>query len=185
MDFGGKEHEMEEIVYEGKRYVRYSEDGKWTDSSYMVVPQTLQITLNQMYMQSKDFSDYEAEDLVKEGDRFKNSETYASAVLMYEKAIEICDENTVKYILPRITSCYRALHMPQKAITLFAETKKKYGESFLSAVLLTSVAAAYCDLKEYENALRCCRWAYKNCDGDASGELQSVFGRIRKETGWE
>ena len=51
--------------------------------------------------------------------------------------------------------------MPRKVIDLFSETKRKYGTDFITPVLLTSVAAAYCDLKEYENALRCC-----NVDGE-------------------
>ena len=74
--------------------------------------------------------------------------------------------------------------MPRKVIDLFSETKRKYGTDFITPVLLTSVAAAYCDLKEYENALRCCKWAYKKFGG-FNPNLSNVYTRIKKESGLE
>ena len=132
-----------------------------------------------------DFSSFGVEDLVAEGDKLKESFTYDCAIAFYEKAINLCDEETLKYILPRITSCYRAERRPKKAIELFAYAKEKYGEEFITPVLLTSVAAAYCDVKEYENALRCCRWAYKRFGAEFDPNLSNVFARIKKESGLE
>ena len=157
---------------------------KWVDSRHLVVHESLQKTLNEMYLKTLDYSSYTVEELVKEGDKFKDSSSYQDAIAFYEKALADCDEVTYKYILPRITSCYRKNNMPRKVIDLFSETKRKYGTDFITPVLLTSVAAAYCDLKEYENALRCCKWAYKKFGG-FNPNLSNVYTRIKKESGLE
>ena len=174
---------MAEIVYNGKTYRR--NNSKWVDRDCMVVHEALQRELNQMYLQTMDFSSYSVKDLVAEGDKFKASYTYDYAIAFYENAIKICDKETLKYILPRITSCYRSEKNPKQAIELFVYAKRKYGEDFITPVLLTSVAAAYCDTKEYENALRCCRWAYKRFEGNVDPNLSSVYARIKKESGLE
>ena len=61
--------------------------------------------------------------------------------------------------------------------------KSTYGEEIINEALLTSVAAAYCDLYEPENAIMCCKWAYKvlksNTD-ESSFELANVFLRAKK-----
>ena len=174
---------MAELIYNGKKYTR--NNSKWVDSDSMVVHETLQIELNKLYLETIDFSSYSINDLIKEGDKFKASFTYDRAIVFYEKAVELCDEETLKRILPRITSCYRHEKRPKKAIELFSYAKGKYGEDFITPILLTSVAAAYCDLQEYENALRCCRWAYKRFGGDFDPNLSNVFARIKKESGLE
>ena len=173
---------MVEIVYNGKTYTR--NNSKWVDRDCMVVHETLQRELNRIYLKTLDFSSYGIKELLDEGDKFKASFTYDAAIVFYEKAVELCDEETLKYILPRITSCYRHEKKPRKAIELFSYAKGKYGEDFITPVLLTSVAAAYCDLKEYENALRCCKWAYKRYGGDIDPSLMNVFMRIKKESGY-
>ena len=61
--------------------------------------------------------------------------------------------------------------------------KAAYGEEIINEALLTSVAAAYCDIDEPENALKCCRWAYKVLkinEKDKSLELSKVFTRAKK-----
>ena len=173
---------MDEIVYRGKRYTRSS--AKWVNSDYMVVHENLQIELNKEFIKTLDLSEYSVEELIEEGDKFKESATYYSAIKFYEEAMQNCDEEATAYILPRISSCYRHAHEPRKAVEMFALMKKKYGEGFITPVLLTSVAAAYCDLHEYENALRCCRWAYKRFGG-FTANLSAVYGRIKKESGLE
>lgn len=61
--------------------------------------------------------------------------------------------------------------------------KAHYGETIINEALLTSVAAAYCDLGEPENAIRCCKWAYKvlkTNTTESSIELANVFIRANK-----
>lgn len=174
---------MAEVVCRGKRYK--TNNSKWIDSDCMVVHEALQRELNEIYLHTLDLSSYGVKDLIDEGDKFKASFTYDHTIVFYEKAVELCDEETLRYILPRITSCYRHVKKPKKAIELFSLAKGKYGEDFITPVLFTSVAAAYCDLKEYENALRCCRWAYKRFGGEFDSNLNNVFARIKKDSGLE
>lgn len=173
---------MDKLEYKGQTYLRTN--ARWTDMRHIAVPETLQRILNSLYLENLDYSGYSVAELVAEGDRFKESSSYESAIAFYEKAIDLCDLKTLQYILPRITSCYRLCHRPYKVIELFSSVKAQYGEVFITPVLLTSVAAAYCDLKEYENALRCCRWAYKNF-GEFDANLSNVWARIKKESGLE
>lgn len=53
----------------------------------------------------------------------------------------------MKRAFPMITSYYRNLNQPQKAIDFWMENKEIYRYG-LSVPLLTSLAAAYCDVKD-------------------------------------
>lgn len=169
---------MESIEHNGKTYNRYT--NKWVDKNNMVVHQSLQMELNSLYAASLDLSGMNPWKLIEEGDKYKEDESYIIAIRFYEEAIESCDAKTLKYILPRISSCYRNAKSPQKAINLFAETKSKYGIEMITPVLLTTAAAAYCDMLEYENAQLCVNRAKKQLRGEFSIELNLVESRIKK-----
>lgn len=174
---------MDKLEYQGKTYFRF--DSKWTNSKYIVVHEELQKELNESYINSLDLSSYSTSMLIREGDKLKDSTSYSAAIILYERTIKDCDEKTLSYILPKLTSCYRYCFMPRKTINLLSFAKAKFGDQIITPVLLTSVAAAYCDLHEYENALRCCRWAYKKYGGHGDPYLANVFARIKKESGLE
>ncbi len=174
---------MDKIEYKGEIYTRTS--AKWVDDRHLVVHESLQRELNKAYLQTVDLSTYSVEELVCEGDKFRDSSSYSKAIVFYEYAAKECDLETLSYILPRISACYRKCNTPRKTIELFSDARKKYGADFITPVLLTSVAAAYCDLGEYDNALRCCKWAYARFGGEASQSLHNVFSRIKKESGLE
>lgn len=169
---------MEIIEYSGQTYYRYT--NKWVDKNNMVVHQSLQFELNSLFAASLDLSGMNPWKLIEEGDKYKEDESYILAIRFYEEAIETCDAKTLKYILPRISSCYRKAKSPQKAINLFAETKSKYGVEMLTPVLLTTAAAAYCDMLEYEKAKICAEKAKKALRGEFSIELNLVETRIKK-----
>ena len=174
---------MEKITYNGKEYMRNGM--KWFDSSYVVVHQTLQDELNKLYIQSIDLTQMDVDAVVLEGDRYKQTRSFGLAIRCYEEAASRCDADTMSCILPRITSCYRGINAPERAIELFAFAKRRYGTGIMNPALLTSAAAAYCDMRQYDNARKCCKRAYAMCNGRASEELKSVFGRIKKECGEE
>jgi tetratricopeptide (TPR) repeat protein len=174
---------MDRLEHEGQIYYRIR--SKWTDDRHIFVCQNMQKKLNKAHIASLDLSVFSVEDLVVEGDKFKQSDSFDYAIAFYERALEECDGITMKYILPRITSCFRQNNQPKKVVELFSMIKGKFGESFITPVLLTSVAAAYCDLGEYENALRCCRWAFKRSKGGIDPNLKNVWARLQKEMGAE
>lgn len=123
--------EVAEVVYKGKTYTR--NNSKWVDKDCMVVHETLQRELNQIYLQTTDFSSYGLKELIDEGDKFKASDTYEPAIAFYEKAIELCDEETLKYILPRITSCYRQEKKTKESNRIIFLRKKKIRRGFYHA----------------------------------------------------
>lgn len=170
----------DEVIYNGKKYTRVN--GKWVDSSYMTV-QHLQKALDALFEEQRSLDDFTIEELLAEGDRFKSAENYHLAIKYYLAGLEATQEvNTYRYILPRLTSCYRGQGQAKRAIELYEKLIGQYGVKLNSPALCTSVAAAYCDMKDYKKAKECADRAYAMGGGKASGELTAVFGRIRKET---
>lgn len=153
----------------------------WVDESYITVEGHLQKELNKLYAESLDLADLSADQLIEEGDHFKYSEDWTLAIKYYEEAIKKATKETIAYILPRITSCYRKKNMAYKAIELFSFAKEKFGSGMMSSALLTSAAAAFCDMQEYEKARKCAKRAYAMEKGKAPQELINVFSRIKKE----
>lgn len=173
---------MESLQYRGSIYRRIS--GKWCDDRNYIVSETLQRELNNEYVAQSysDISHFDTKTLIHEGDKFKECATYNLAIKFYEAACRKCERKDMSYILPRISSCYRKAHQSAKAIEMFSFAKKKFGKDIImTEALLTTVAAAYCDLHEYENAKKCCDIAYARAKGMVGGELRMVYRRIEKE----
>lgn len=171
-----------EIEYNGKIY--YRNNAKWVDGDSMVVPMHLQHVLNTLVFEEKDLMHMSYEQAKAEGDRAKRSESYSLAIKYYEQALREANSlNGSSVLLPRISSCYRKIGKPQKVIELLCDMKQLYGEKIINEALLTSAAAAYCDMEDAENALRCCKWAFrilKSKTNEPSLELSNVFSRAKK-----
>ena len=56
-----------------------------------------------------------------------------------------------------------------------------YGESIVDNVLLTSVAAAYCDRSMFDDARRCVEKALEMSNGVPSQELSLVIDRMNRD----
>ncbi len=171
---------MDKLLYKEKIYTR--QRGKWIENSGMVVHEALQKELNYEFAKQLDPQLMTVDDCIAFGDEFKSSTSVWLALKFYEAAIKRADNITMKHILPRITSCYRVNGQPQKAIDIFAYANKKFGQKVVSHHLLTSIAAAYCDLKNYANAKKCCDKAYIEAGKKTTQELSLVYARIKKET---
>jgi len=170
---------MDTISYKGKTYVRYS--SKWSNEDGMIANPGLQMELNHLYAQSLDLSGTTAKEAIAQGDKFKFSSSFACAIRYYEHAITVATTVTqVSYILPRITSCYRKQGQAKKAIQLFTYAKETYGDEIFNAPLLTSAAAAYCDLGDYESALKCSKKAYLLSGGAPGDEWFKMQARIKQ-----
>ena len=169
----------EMITYNGQTYRRVK--GKWVDKNGMVVSH-LQKTLDNLFAKQQAMDNMTAEELIAEGDKYKEGKTSHLAIKYYEAALKSGTINTHRFVLPKLTSCYREQGRPKKAIELYEQAKALYGEKSMSHPLCTSVAAAYCDIGDYEDAKKCADKAFAMNGGKASGELTSVYGRIKKET---
>lgn len=166
------------FVLNGKTYRRIN--GRWADSQNMIVHNLLQREINREFAKSIDLETLSTEDCIARADEFKQSDSAFLAVKFYEQAMKEADSKTVSYILPRMTSCYRMIGQPQKAIDLLAFVSSKYGNKLITPALLTSAAAAYCDLGDYIRAKICCDRAYAS-GGKGSEELSLVYKRIESE----
>ncbi len=171
---------MESLEYEGTRYTR--RNGKWADSFGIVACEKIQRELNRQYAEGIDPVTLSLDECVKEGDKFKSSGSVGLALKFYEYAVNRADKAMLSYILPRITSCYRRSGQPQKAIDVLTYANQTFGSDMVTPALLTSAGAAYCDLKDYKRALKCCNKAYAMRNGQADEELSLVYNRIEKET---
>ena len=171
---------MDTLVYEGKTYTRRGQ--KWADAANMIVHEGLQRDLNKAYAGQLEPAALPLDKCISHGDSFKNSGSYSLALKFYEEAVEKADYQTMSYILPRMTSCYRKNGQPQKAIDLLTYASNTFGSNMVTAALYTSAAAAYCDLGKYSLARKCCSKAYAKGNGAHSEELSLVYKRIEKET---
>lgn len=174
---------MEKIIFENETY--YINKGVVYDSSFLEVPMNVSKKVTDLYFQGIDYKSMEMDELIR---HIKNLKTANK----YEKCLEVIDYGQVKFaisqdyyitVFPIITSCYRALKEPQKAIDFWMENKKIFS-SCLSVPLLTSLAAAYCDVGNYDLAKYCADRAYAKQGGSKNyqTELSLVYGRIKKET---
>lgn len=170
---------MDVIEYSGTRYTRTGRN--WTENG-MIVSEIMQDTLNRLFDEQLDYEQMDADELIRVGDQYKASNSMGLAVKCYKAAFEKANLRQVESILPRLTSAYRIMNRPQDAIDLLTEASKKYGRSVISGALLTSAAAAYCDMGQYDLAKQACDRAYAQAGGSATGELSAVYGRIRRES---
>lgn len=171
---------MDTLAYEGKTFKR--RNGKWTDSLGMIAHEGLQRILNQKYAESIEPTALSPEECIEKGDAFKESGSVGLALKFYEAAIEQSDKRTMAAVLPRIASCYRMNGQPEKAIKVLTYASDMYGREMISSALLTSAAAAYCDIGDYIKAKKCCDRAFASAGGKGSAELSLVYKRIEKET---
>lgn len=169
---------MEKYLCEGKTY--YYQNGKWFDSSYISVHQSMVSKLNKLLDKDKivqqDFSE-----ACKTIDRAKEEGNLTLALEMSNRLIVECRTWDIQLLLPRITSIYRAIGNPNKAIQVSDEYIEKYGKEVYSPMLFTSIAAAYCDLGDYVKAKEYADRA--NVMGKTSNEsdLIVVYKRIKSK----
>ena len=125
----------------------------------------------------------EFEQLINEGNLAYKKDDYNKAVICYEDALKLAtDENKFRFksILPMMGRCYRQIGNPSSVIELATEVKQEFGREFITSVFLTTVAAAYADMREYGKAHICVNEAIRLENGKISGPLQAVIDRLEK-----
>ena len=174
---------MEILIFEGETY--YFAKGIVYDSNFLEVPKALSRKILLDYYQSINYQDLEEEALLNYLKQLKTSEFYTECLAAIEYGLRKFHSSYEFYrtVFPIITSCYRSLKQPQKAIDFWMENKELF-KSCLSVPLLTSLAAAYCDVGNYELAKKCANRAYAIQGGGKNyvTELSLVYERIKKET---
>ena len=98
---------------------------------------------------------------------------------LYQRYLKAEDTFRLRWLMPIETSLLRLSHTPQKAIDHYTAQIAKFGSEVNSPQVMTSVAAAYCDVRDYAKAKQLCDAAF--AWGGYSYELASVYGRIKAE----
>ena len=175
---------MDKIEINGEIY--YIENGKVYDSHYLEVPFGEKKSIAKKYYEERIGSGISIEDDIRLAKDIKESGNYALAIKACRiliRKIEAGQGNSknLSCVLSVLSSSYRLNGLPEKSIQLASEYKNK---AFLSPMLLTSVAAAYCDLGDYKSAKKCADYAYAMQGGGIgyNNELSLVYNRIKKET---
>ena len=174
---------MEKVVINNETY--YINNGRVYDSSFLEAPKDIARAIWESWFASVDFSNMEESQLLEHIKKLKGAEYYTECLRVIEYGLQRFNKSAHYYrtVFPMITSCYRSLNQPQKAIDFWMENKYIF-TSCLSVPLLTSLAAAYCDLENYDLAKKCANRAYAIQGGSKNyqTELSLVYQRIRKET---
>lgn len=172
---------MEKIELDGEIY--YFINNSFVDSSFCRVPDEIQRKLSQIHFKQFDYKSYKKEELLSFLKALKESEQFIKAKEVAEFALQTyCDDQMlVKQVLPIITSVYRHLHQSALAISV----AQKYTDLYKcdSSALWTSIAAAYCDVGEFKEALTFIKLAIRKQRGTRmpSFEQKEVLKRIAKE----
>ena len=120
---------------------------------------------------------------LNEGNEAYKKDDYNKAVICYEDALKlVTDENKFRFksILPMMGRCYRQIGNPASVIDLATEVKQKFGREYITSFFMTTVAAAYADMREYGKAHICVNEAIRLENGKISGPLQAVIDRLEK-----
>ena len=171
---------MDTYELDGQRY--YYDRGRWFTSNYMTAPTELTGRLNTLLAEKEDLSEKSFTELIKLLDRAKHGQNTQYAVKIAEEALEKAEEvSDISRLLPRLTSLYRQVGNPQKAINVAKEYTDMFNRKVWSQALLTSIAAAYCDLEDYETAKKFADIARSAFDGVPSPELMGVYEMLKRE----
>ena len=167
------------IEYEGEVY--YLMANKFVDSTYIAVEKNKGIALAKIYFDSVDMSKFNRDEFLDNVRLAKELESYSYAKKACEYGINkfYNDVPLIRSCLPIYTSVCRSLNQPQQAIDFAREYI--HNNRYVSEGLLTSVAAAYCDMEDYTKAKKYADWAYAIQHGSVGfNELSLVYKRIEK-----
>ena len=175
---------MEKITYNNETF--YYNKGKVFDESFLVVPSEKASEVLASYYASIDYSNFDEQEMIDFVAEIKNSEQYHTCLNIAFAGFEKykgSDYYACK-VFPIISSCYRSIGQPQKAIDFWMQNKSIYANA-LTVPLLTSLGAAYLDVRDYKLAKMCADKAYA-MQGGGKGfktELSLLYARLAKETG--
>ena len=173
---------MQKIEYLNEIY--YYNNYKFFDSSFIEVDTTLARDLAVYLFSKRDYSNYNQDQIFDFAKETKEVGIYSLSkdVCMYG-LLRFQNEYFIRAILPILSSALRMLNEAQLAVEICEDYMARY--KCMSAALPTSLAAAYCDIKDYANARKYANMAYSKQGGSAGypNELSLVYMRIKKESG--
>lgn len=179
--------ELTRIDFEGNVYYYYN--NLFLDENFVQLDQNTQKKVADYFFGKVDYKTMSPNDLKLFLIKIKNSESYTLAITVAEFLLDnygaLTDISSTT--LSILCSSYRLLKLPNKAI----EQVNKYFEKYpmlnksKNSALYTSLAAAYCDIKEYNLAKQYANKAYmiNKSSESVSGELNALYARLKSEAG--
>ena len=172
---------MQKIEFQGETYYYYN--NKFVDTTFIEVNKTLQNQLFEQVFLKTDYKNYNKDELLEFIFKAKENEKYSLTKDACLFGIDNFENHSdfIKVVLPVLTSCYRKLNQPEKAIEI-AGVYEHYKE-YRSSALFTSVGAAYCDMQDLDQATKYADMAYAINEGFGT-EISALYERIEslKET---
>ena len=173
---------METILFKDKTY--YLNGARIYDEYFLEIPRYEAEEILRYYYTQIDYRSLDEEDILHLIIEVKDAELFNYCLTITLFALtKYYSFQFKKTVLPIITSCYRLSGSPQKAIDYWLENIDYYRDC-VSAPVLTSIAAAYCDIGDYANAKKYANAAYAFQGGkpEYENELTLVYRRIQKES---
>ncbi len=168
----------EKYELDGETY--YLIKGMWTDSHFTRVSTVEKAKLDKLRMGKIDFSSMDISEIIESAQNMKDDGDLIYSQMLFKEIMERSDDlRVIRSVFPRYTSILRKLDKPREAIELFEKNEYSYGKSIVSPALLTSIAAAYCDIGDFIEARDKADYAMALCNGNAGKELISVYARIK------
>lgn len=172
---------MEKFEYDGDIY--YFANNKFYDEHFIQVDKITLDKISHEYTKNIDYKSLNMDELFEKIRLVKDLEMYGLAKEMAIYGIgKFCNDlNFIRPTVSILTSCLRLMGKPSEAIEIAIKYMRKY--NFKTVPILTSLAAAYCDIKDYDRAIKCANLAYAMQGGGTGykNELSLVYKRIQKE----
>ena len=170
---------MEKFEYKNEIY--YYHNNRFTDSSFIILNDYINKEVGEYYFSKRDYKIFTSKELIDYIKETKRNELINLTITLCEYGLDKYekDEFFIKSVLPILTSSYRLAHNAHRVIQL--ATRFLHDKRYQSVALLTSVAAAYCDLADYKSAKKTADYAYRLQNGSVGyeNELSLVYKRIK------
>ncbi len=173
---------MKIIDFENRTY--YLSNGQIYDDSFLEIPKCVSISILQHYYMQIDYHILEEDALLDLIIEIKAAELFNYCLNAVEFGLSKPSScNFKKTVFPIVLSCYRLMGKPQEAIDYWKKNKNGIRD-YVTAPLLTSLAAAHCDVKDYALAKKYANTAYALQGGKQTyeNELSLLYQRIDKES---
>lgn len=173
---------MTEIIVDGLLYYYDKERTTFFDENFMIPdPPTLERVSNSYFssIDTTGFSPDQFMDIIKQA---KKSESYKATIKLCEKAFDsnVNEVDILKIIVPIYNSACRKMGYVKEGLDTTLYYYRHYNID--SSVLFTTIGSSYCDLENYDKALKFANKAYAIQGGGVgyNNELSLLYKRIRK-----
>lgn len=174
---------MQKIEFQNEIY--YYHNNRFLDSMFIEVDENTAKELAKEILLNIDYSEYSSEGLRDYIIDLKEAGLYKSAkdACLYGIDKYPIKTDFLKVVIPILTSCLRGFGNPEEAIKV--AMVYLFRKEVHSVPYFTSLAAAYCDIKDYSNALKYANRGYATQGGGTGerNELSLVYRRIKREMG--